>query len=116
MSLFVDEYKPVTFPVLPKLFSKADPVISRLTKPSQKEIYDNRVSIAAYYYLVERCTFYIEEGWCTKTNEELRIHHCIWQANRYEIAVMNGALDRKHKNFKRVDKVCICAIENRYVN
>lgn len=109
-------YQLIKLPLKPNCFHYADRIISKMNKPTKAEIFENRVAMAAYNYLVKEHTFYKEKAWCCHTNEELRVHHCLYNGIKYEIAVMRGAFDRKHKNYRRVDKVCICAVENRYVN
>jgi hypothetical protein len=113
MSLFLPDYESIEFPIIPQFFDKANRLLAALDKPSNTVIFENRVTLAAYHFLATQCCFYIEKAWCCKTDEELRIHHCLWKGKRYEIAVMNGAFNRRHKNFKRIDKVCLAHVENR---
>lgn len=109
-------YHLIELPLKPNYFHYADCIISKMNKPTKAEIFENRVAMSAYYFLIKEHTFYKEKAWCSHTHEELRVHHCLYNDIKYEIAVMRGAFNRKHKNFKRVDKVCICAVENCYVN
>lgn len=114
-SYFTDDWEEINLPVFHKYFSGADQIIAAMNKPTKRDIFQNRVVSAATYYFVKFCTFYVEKAWCSLTDEQLSIHHCRYDGVNYKIAVIQGAFIRKHKNFKRLDKISFTDVETRYV-
>ena len=113
-TLFTKDTFKITYPNVPKFYSCADHILAQIKNPPKREIFDNRIVAAGCHFLVKYCSFFTEQGWCCATDEELIIHHCLWNETKYEVAVLKGAFNRKHKNFKRIDKLALTEIENRY--
>ncbi len=108
-----EEHHLITFPIITSYFAVAEPYLKSLGKVSYEVKFENRVTLGAYRFLAKKHTYKVVNGYCSATDEPLKIHYCRFNGIEYEIAVMEGAFNRKHRNFKRPDKVCICSVEIR---
>ncbi|WNC67536.1 hypothetical protein RI845_13540 [Thalassotalea nanhaiensis] len=76
-------------------------------------VHEYLVTTSSLRYLVREFCYFRCHGWCLESNEPQTIHYCMWEGRSYAISTLVGWGNRKHKNFKRIDRICLVEVEDR---